>query len=49
MEKAAYESETWRKLECERVYHAVSEQPDRNIADSRERFLACVSLALGLC
>ena len=31
-EKAAYDSETWRKLECERVYHAVSEQPDRNIA-----------------
>jgi hypothetical protein len=37
--KAAYGSETWRELEQERVFHAVSEQPDRNIGVLVNAFL----------
>ncbi len=28
--REAYDSETWRQCECERVYHALNAQPDRN-------------------
>jgi tetratricopeptide (TPR) repeat protein len=37
--RAAYESETWRRLECERIYHIVSEQPDRNIPELVNAYL----------
>jgi len=37
--KAAYDSETWRNLECERVYHIVSAQPDRNSGEGVNGFL----------
>jgi tetratricopeptide (TPR) repeat protein len=37
--RQAYDSETWRKLECERVYHAVSAQPDRSIYELVNAYL----------
>jgi tetratricopeptide (TPR) repeat protein len=36
---AVYDSETWRRLEEERVYHSVSTQPDRNISVAINAFL----------
>ena len=38
-EQDAYKSETWRKLEYERVYHVVSANPDRNRAEAVNAFL----------
>ncbi|MFZ1599716.1 MAG: tetratricopeptide repeat protein, partial [Anaerolineae bacterium] len=38
-DKAAYDSESWRRLEKERVYHAVSVQPDRDITVGVNAFL----------
>jgi tetratricopeptide (TPR) repeat protein len=37
--KAAYDNEAWRKSECERVYHLVSAQPDRNVSVAINAFL----------
>ncbi len=37
--KDAYDSETWRKLECERVYHLISSQPDQNQNEAVNAFL----------
>ncbi|MBI1763132.1 MAG: tetratricopeptide repeat protein, partial [Acidobacteria bacterium] len=37
--KEAYDSETWRQAECERVYHALSAQPDRNSGAAVNAFL----------
>src|SRR5262249_20653910 len=34
----AYESEAWRKYECERVYHIVGTQPDRNKHEAVDSF-----------
>lgn len=36
---AVYESDTWRKCESERVYHAISVQPDRNFNEAANAFL----------
>ncbi|MGH9753614.1 MAG: tetratricopeptide repeat protein [Blastocatellia bacterium] len=38
-DEEVYDSETWRKSECERVYHIVSAQPDRNIGEGVNAFL----------
>src|SRR5262249_15650619 len=38
--KEAYDSETWRKFECERVYHSVSALPDRNGDEAVNTFLS---------
>jgi tetratricopeptide (TPR) repeat protein len=37
--KDAYDSETWRKFECERIYHSVSAQSDRNSGVAVNAFL----------
>ncbi|MCK6559292.1 AAA family ATPase [candidate division KSB1 bacterium] len=37
--QSAYENDHWRKLECERVYHAVCAQPDRNFSEVASAFL----------
>lgn len=37
--KEAYDSDTWRKCECERVYHFVSAQPDRTGGEAVNAFL----------
>ena len=35
----AYNSETWQRLEQERVFHAVSEEPDQNVGTAANAFL----------
>ena len=37
--RSAYDSETWRGLEAERVYHLLSEQPTRDISRAVNTFL----------